>query len=82
MDATTLLITVYCLVDDWGWPAVGLTGAALVLNALMEEQQRPQQVTSGLLQGLRSRLPALALAAISFPPRLGYCSDGRQLCGV
>jgi hypothetical protein len=51
MDATTLLITVYCLIDDWGWPAVGLTGAALVLNALMEEQQRPQQVTSGLLQG-------------------------------
>jgi hypothetical protein len=81
MDATTLLITVYCLIDDWGWPAVGLTGAALVLNALMEEQQRPQQVTSGLL-GLRSRLPALALAAISFPPRLRYCSDGRQLFGV
>jgi hypothetical protein len=34
----------------------------LVLNALMGEQQRPQQVTSGLLQGLRSRLPVLALA--------------------
>jgi hypothetical protein len=82
MDATTLLITVYCLIDDWGWPAVGLTGAALVLNALMEEQQRPQQVTSGLLQGLRSRLPALALAAISYPPPLRYCSDGRQLFGV
>jgi hypothetical protein len=27
----------------------------------MGEQQRPQQVTSGLLQGLRSRLPVLAL---------------------
>ena len=40
----------------------GLTGAALVLNALMGEQQRPQQVTSGLLAGLRSRLPVLALA--------------------
>ena len=37
-------------------------GAALVLNALMGEQQRPQQVSSGLLQGLRSRLPVLALA--------------------
>jgi hypothetical protein len=39
----------------------GLTGAALVLNALMGEQQRPQQVTSGLLAGLRSRPPMLAL---------------------
>jgi hypothetical protein len=28
----------------------------------MGEQQRPQQVTGGLLQGLRSRLPMLALA--------------------
>jgi hypothetical protein len=37
-------------------------GTALVLNALMGEQQRPQQVSSGLLQGLRSRLPVLALA--------------------
>jgi hypothetical protein len=44
------------------WVIPGLTGAALVLNALMGEQQRPQQVTSGLLQGLRSRLPVLALA--------------------
>ena len=43
------------------WVIPGLTGAALVLNALMGEQQRPQQVTSGLLQGLRGRLP-LALA--------------------
>ena len=33
-----------------------------MLNALMGEQQRPQQVTIGLLQGLRSRPPALALA--------------------
>jgi hypothetical protein len=32
------------------WVIPGLTGAALVLNALMGEQQRPQQVTSGLLQ--------------------------------
>ena len=44
------------------WVIPGLTGAALVLNALMGEQQRPQQVSSGLLQGLRSRLPVLALA--------------------
>jgi hypothetical protein len=40
----------------------GLTGAALVLNAAMGEQQRPQQVTSGLLQGVRSRLPLLVAA--------------------
>ena len=44
------------------WVIPGLTGAALVMNALMGEQQRPQQVTSGLLQGWRSRVPALALA--------------------
>jgi hypothetical protein len=44
------------------WVIPGLTGAALVLNALMGEQQRPQQVTGGLLQGLRSRIPVLALA--------------------
>jgi hypothetical protein len=44
------------------WLIPGLTGTALVLNALMGEQQRPQQVTGGLLQGLRSRLPVLALA--------------------
>jgi len=44
------------------WVIPGLTGAALVLNALMGEQQRPQQVSSGLLGGLRSRLPVLALA--------------------
>ena len=44
------------------WVIPGLTGTALVLNARMGEQQRPQQVTSGLLQGLRSRLPMLAVA--------------------
>jgi hypothetical protein len=44
------------------WVIPGLTGAALVMNALMGEQQRPQQVTSGLLRGWRSRVPALALA--------------------
>jgi hypothetical protein len=36
------------------WVIPGLTGAALVLNALMGEQQRPQQVSSGLLQGCRA----------------------------
>jgi hypothetical protein len=44
------------------WVIPGLTGAALVLNALMDEQRRPQQVTSGVLPGLRSRIPVLALA--------------------
>jgi hypothetical protein len=44
------------------WVIPGLTGAALVLNALMGEQQRPQQVTGGLLAGVRSRLPVLAVA--------------------
>ena len=44
------------------WLIPGLTGTALVLNALMGEQQRPQQVTSGLVQGLRGRLPVLTLA--------------------
>jgi hypothetical protein len=48
--------------DVLQWVIPGLTGAALVLNAAMGEQQRPQQVTGGLLQGLRSRLPVLALA--------------------
>jgi hypothetical protein len=43
------------------WVIPGLTGTALVLNALMGEQQRPQQVASGVLQGLRSRIPVLAL---------------------
>jgi hypothetical protein len=44
------------------WAIPGLTGAVLVLNALMGEQQRPQRVTGGLLGGLRGRLPVLALA--------------------
>ena len=33
--------------------AVGLNGAVLVLNARMGEQQRPAQVTGGLLGRLR-----------------------------
>ena len=52
------------------WVIPGLTGTALVLNALMGEQQRPQQVTSGLLRGLRSRLPVLALAGTGLWVRL------------
>jgi hypothetical protein len=40
------------------WVIPGLTGAALVLNA-HGRQQRPQRVASGLLLGLRSRLPLL-----------------------
>jgi CBS domain-containing protein len=39
------------------WVIPGLTGATLVLNAKMGEQQRPTKVTTGLLQGARSRLP-------------------------
>ena len=48
---------------QWGIP--GLTGATLVLNAKMGEQQRPAKVTAGLLPGARSRLPWVvpALAA-------------------
>jgi CBS domain-containing protein len=47
------------------WVIPGLTGATLVLNAKMGEQQRPTKVTAGLLQGARSRLPWVvpALAA-------------------
>jgi CBS domain-containing protein len=47
------------------WVIPGLTGATLVLNAKMGEQQRPTEVTAGLLQGARSRLPWVvpALAA-------------------
>jgi hypothetical protein len=44
------------------WVIPGLTGATLVLNAAMGEQQRPTKVTSGLLQGVRSRLPLLVVA--------------------
>jgi hypothetical protein len=44
------------------WVIPGLTGVALVLNAAMGEQQRPTKVTSGLLQGVRSRLPLLVVA--------------------
>ncbi len=53
--------------DVLQWVIPGLTGATLVLNAQMGEQQRPTNVTTGLLQGARSRLPwavpALAASA-------------------
>jgi CBS domain-containing protein len=43
----------------------GLTGATLVLNAQMGEQQRPTNVTAGLLQGARRRLPWAAAPALA-----------------
>jgi CBS domain-containing protein len=46
------------------WVIPGLTGATLVLNAQMGEQQRPTKVTSGLLQGVRRRLPWAAVPAL------------------
>src|ERR671911_1149649 len=39
------------------WVIPGLTGATLVLNAQMGEQQRPTNVAAGMLQGVRTRLP-------------------------
>jgi CBS domain-containing protein len=48
------------------WAIPGLTGATLVLNAQMGEQQRPTNVAAGLLQGVRSRLPwAAAVPALA-----------------
>jgi CBS domain-containing protein len=48
------------------WVIPGLTGATLVLNAKMGEQQRPTNVTTGLLQGARRRLPwAAAIPALA-----------------
>jgi hypothetical protein len=54
--------------DVLQWVIPGLTGATLVLNAQMGEQQRPTNVAGGLLQGARSRLPwavAPALAGVA-----------------
>jgi hypothetical protein len=45
------------------WVVPGLTGAMLVLNAKLGEQQRPTTVATGLLQGGRKRLPWAALPA-------------------
>src|SRR5215208_3863806 len=47
------------------WVIPGLTGATLVLNAKMGEQQRPTNVTTGLLQGARGRLPWAAVPALA-----------------
>jgi CBS domain-containing protein len=47
------------------WVIPGLTGATLVLNAQMGEQQRPTTVATGLLQGARNRLPWAALPALA-----------------
>jgi CBS domain-containing protein len=47
------------------WVIPGLTGATLVLNAKMGEQQRPTKVTAGLLQGARRRLPWAAGPALA-----------------
>jgi CBS domain-containing protein len=47
------------------WVIPGLTGATLVLNAQMGEQQRPTKVTAGLLQGARRRLPWAAAPALA-----------------
>jgi CBS domain-containing protein len=50
--------------DVFQWVIPGLTGAALVLNAQMGEQQRPTNVAAGLLQRVRSRLPWAAAPAL------------------
>jgi CBS domain-containing protein len=47
------------------WVIPGLTGATLVLNAQMGEQQRPTNVTTGVLQGVRGRLPWAAVPALA-----------------
>jgi CBS domain-containing protein len=47
------------------WVIPGLTGATLVLNAQMGEQQRPTNVTTGMLQGARRRLPWAAVPALA-----------------
>jgi CBS domain-containing protein len=47
------------------WVIPGLTGATLVLNAQMGEQQRPTNVTTGMLQGVRSRLPWVTIPALA-----------------
>jgi CBS domain-containing protein len=47
------------------WVIPGLTGAMLVLNAKMGEQQRPTKVTAAMLQGARRRLPWAAVPALA-----------------
>jgi CBS domain-containing protein len=68
--------------DVLQWVIPGLTGATLVLNAKMGEQQRPTKVTTGMLQGARSRLPwavpALAAGAAVLARRR---RTGKHLAG-
>jgi CBS domain-containing protein len=47
------------------WVIPGLTGATLVLNAKMGEQQRPTKVAAGVMQGARRRLPWVAVPALA-----------------
>ncbi len=59
------------------WIIPALTGAMLVLNALMGEQQRPKEV----FRGIAARLsPALALAGAGAAalPALGYSVRRRR----
>jgi len=68
--------------DVLQWVIPGLTGATLVLNAQMGEQQRPTKVTTGMLQGARRRLPwavpALAAGAAVLARRR---RTGKHLAG-
>jgi hypothetical protein len=68
--------------DVLQWVIPGLTGATLVLNAKMGEQQRPTNVTTGVLQGVRSRLPWAAVPALAATAVLaGRRRAGRQSAG-
>ncbi len=46
------------------WAIPGLTGAILASSSLHEEQQRPSQVTSGVLKSLPSTIGTAASAAV------------------
>ncbi len=45
------------------WAIPGLTGAILASSALHEEQQRPSQVTGGILKGIPATVGGAAVAA-------------------
>jgi CBS domain-containing protein len=51
--------------DVLQWVIPGLTGATLVLNAKMGEQQRPTNVAGGVLPGVRDRLPWAAVPVLA-----------------
>jgi hypothetical protein len=59
------------------WVIPGLTGATLVLNAKMGEQQRPQQVATGLLQRRPGWLPWVAVPAAAGTALLARARRGR-----